>query len=372
MPHLALSETINSMSISEFINLLNNKNSACYLPETNLRVYTLILDEWLEYFPSSKLPKAVWDQIAIAPDQKHRFLPNGLIIRELHDYETDYLFKEIFIDQVYAKQGILFPEHACVIDVGANIGLFSLFVKSQCHQPKIYAFEPIHSTYEVLQHNYSLYNLGEAYNLGITATDGQQTFTHFINSTVFSGKYATAENDMEKIEAVAQNVIQTAYQELSKEEVTAFSKLLTENRIQTTVELVNTCSLHSFIKQQSLEKIDLLKIDAEGCEQEILSSLADDDWQKIQQIIIEVHPNKEVSTEQIIQLLDTQGFIVSSEQEMLLDATGFVNLYGKKPDVSNQADRPVKKTLSTTLNALEQALLKFTQKSPNRLTLRFQ
>ncbi|MGH8689267.1 MAG: polyketide synthase dehydratase domain-containing protein, partial [Burkholderiales bacterium] len=62
-------------------------------------------------------------------------LPNGLEIVHLNRYETDYLYQEVFEDQSYLKHGIALPDGATVLDIGANIGLFSLFVLSRCRNP---------------------------------------------------------------------------------------------------------------------------------------------------------------------------------------------------------------------------------------------
>ena len=63
-------------------------------------------------------------------------LPNGLEIVHLNQYETDYVYKEIFEDQCYLRHGIRLQDGDTVVDIGANIGLFSLFVMSRCTKPK--------------------------------------------------------------------------------------------------------------------------------------------------------------------------------------------------------------------------------------------
>ena len=50
-------------------------------------------------------------------------------LHQINVYETEYLYKEIFEDETYLKHGIAIPEGAVVFDIGANIGLFTLFVK---------------------------------------------------------------------------------------------------------------------------------------------------------------------------------------------------------------------------------------------------
>ena len=41
--------------------------------------------------------------------------------------EVEFLYNEIFVLQPYFKSGIDLKDGACVVDVGANIGFFSLY-----------------------------------------------------------------------------------------------------------------------------------------------------------------------------------------------------------------------------------------------------
>ena len=59
-------------------------------------------------------------------------LPNGMEIVHLNQYETDYVYEEIFQDRSYLRHGIHLNDGDTVIDIGANVGLFSLFVMSRC------------------------------------------------------------------------------------------------------------------------------------------------------------------------------------------------------------------------------------------------
>ena len=90
-------------------------------------------------------------------DRARRVLPNGLEIVELKPYETDYLYQEIFRDECYLRHGIRLNDGDTVVDIGANIGLFSLFVMSRCRNPAIYAFEPSPVVGELLKANCGAY-----------------------------------------------------------------------------------------------------------------------------------------------------------------------------------------------------------------------
>ncbi|MDJ0633674.1 MAG: FkbM family methyltransferase [Xenococcaceae cyanobacterium MO_188.B29] len=69
----------------------------------------------------------------------------------LREEEVPVLYEQI---QEYVKYGIELQEGDLVFDVGANIGLFSLWAYQKCQKNvNIYAFEPIPAIFKVLQAN---------------------------------------------------------------------------------------------------------------------------------------------------------------------------------------------------------------------------
>ncbi len=86
-------------------------------------------------------------------------LPNNLECYYLGKEETEYIFSEVFTEQQYFRHGITLNEGDCIFDVGANIGLFGLFVSQLQKQVKIFAFEPIKPIFDVLQANTILHSL---------------------------------------------------------------------------------------------------------------------------------------------------------------------------------------------------------------------
>jgi hypothetical protein len=93
-------------------------------------------------------------------DRNRYKLPNGMVIAHHGSFQTSVIYKEIFEDEMYLKHGISFNEGDCVFDVGANIGLFTLFVAQNCENVKIYAFEPIPPNFELLRTNLALQGVG--------------------------------------------------------------------------------------------------------------------------------------------------------------------------------------------------------------------
>ena len=65
-------------------------------------------------------------------------------------FEIKFIHKEIFIDRCYWQHGIAVSEGDTVVDVGANVGLFSLSLAKAFHRIDIYAFEPTPPTFACL------------------------------------------------------------------------------------------------------------------------------------------------------------------------------------------------------------------------------
>ncbi|CAM9245428.1 unnamed protein product, partial [Phaeothamnion confervicola] len=74
-------------------------------------------------------------------------MPNGLSLWYLGMEEAAFIYREIFEQRCYAQCGVAIPETAgaLVVDVGANIGLFSIFAELERDEPgtlRVLAFEP--------------------------------------------------------------------------------------------------------------------------------------------------------------------------------------------------------------------------------------
>lgn len=88
-------------------------------------------------------------------------LPNGMLIHGWAQFETKTLYEEIFEKACYRDGGIELKRGDTIVDAGANIGMFSLWAYRECQgDADVYAFEPIPSTYEVLERNASAYGNG--------------------------------------------------------------------------------------------------------------------------------------------------------------------------------------------------------------------
>ena len=281
-------------------------------------------------------------------------LPNGLAILHQNKNETDYLYQEIFENRTYVKHGIDLPPGACVFDVGANIGLFTLFVLTHCRDARIYAFEPIFPIFETLRLNVELY--GENVRLfpfGLANKMSIASFTFYPNYSMMSGlsEYAHAGGDVEVIKRYLQNqqregtagagsLLQHADEFLAER----FVDQIYESELRTLSEV---------IRNERIERIDLLKIDVQRAELDVLNGIDEVDWQKIQQVVMEVHDAKgELSEGRLLQistLLENRRFQVASEQDETLRNTDRHNLYAVRNASAKRATTHVERNGSAAV-----------------------
>ena len=78
--------------------------------------------------------------------------------------------------------------------------------------------------------------------------------------------------------------------------------------VEVTVELDTVSSV---IKKYQINRIDLLKIDVEGCEEKVLKGIEKNDWKIIMHATLEVEDF--AACQRVTTLLESKGFVVASE-----------------------------------------------------------
>ena len=65
---------------------------------------------------------------SVSPDcTATQLLPNGQAIHAVSTLDIDFLYREIFEQEVYTQHGIQIAEGSVVMDCGANIGMFTIY-----------------------------------------------------------------------------------------------------------------------------------------------------------------------------------------------------------------------------------------------------
>ncbi|TMO74720.1 FkbM family methyltransferase [Pseudoalteromonas aurantia] len=299
-------------------------------------------------------------------------LPNGMEVAQINIYETDYLYKEIFLDRCYARNGVVIEDNDIVLDVGANIGMFSLYAINQANNVTVHAFEPSPMAAQCLASNVSGRGNVHVYQSGVSGHHGQACFTFYPKTSVFSGFFTDDEADFEAVRHVIYNQVK----HITSSEDEVFLSELTEQMLSDRLEKqdidCDLIGLSAFIEEQKIEKIGLLKIDAEKAELGILQAMTTEDFAKVRQICLEVHDEIGDNLKAAVTILEQNGFSVLVEVESELSNTGLYTVTAKRiAHEANTSQRtPCEKYgVELDLSTLEQALATYTSQSNVPLTV---
>jgi FkbM family methyltransferase len=212
-------------------------------------------------------------------------LPNGMRVHLVEREDIKVLW-HIFVRKCYGVHGA----ESVILDLGANVGFFSLYAAMNAPHAKIYSAEPVPSTFQRLLNHLESNGLTDrvtAMNYAVTGTSG----TRFV----------------------------------ARENVPAGQKrLLSDGCDHASADIeVPSCTLESILERYSLDRIDMAKIDIEGSEYEVLLATPPAALRRISRLDLEVHNNitaKGYTPEVLFQHLRTGGLALTSLET---DAQGF-------------------------------------------------
>jgi FkbM family methyltransferase len=271
-------------------------------------------------------------------------LPNGVKIffpkKDTFQFYDEVLF---CYDEVqdYFKNGIICSEGDTIFDVGANIGLFAMHAYEKYNQNiNIYSFEPIPQTFESLSLNIKNLNTEKIriFPFGLSNGSRTEVFSFHSNAPGLSSMYP--DNSQDHRRALRNNLLENLeYAPLHIRRLIAFvprflSAFFIDRDIDRVfrVKKVN-CQLRKLsdvIRENNINRIDLLKIDVERSEPEVLMGIEDQDWPKINQVVIEVH-DIDNQLDDIKSLLKRKGFaVIIVEQDPFLKASKNFNIFATK------------------------------------------
>lgn len=190
------------------------------------------------------------------------------------------VIREMFVENVYHIDKDSFNDTGIVIDIGANIGAFSIQA-ALLGAKKVYAFEPEEDNYRILVDNIKLNNLESVIlpiKLGIFSSTGQQAFT------VGQGASHIAE----------------------------IKKVTPENKVkisQLNQSQINTITFGEMWEYIGTPYCDVMKMDIEGSEYAIFKSQPKELLDKIKYLTMEFHIGTQSQFGNMVSTL-TQSFKV--------------------------------------------------------------
>jgi FkbM family methyltransferase len=266
-------------------------------------------------------------------------LPNGMEVLYQSKAELRYFYTDIFEKQVYLRHGIVLRDGDTIFDVGANIGLFTLFVHSRYHGIRSYVFEPAPPVFALLRANLERHGIAaQLFNCGVSDQAKTASFTFYPNNSGMSSFYPDPAEERAVLRQIMDNQAQQGM--AGMELLMRHADDLLEQRFKTETFACPLRALSDIISEQQVAAINLLKIDVQKSEIDVLLGIAEADWPKIKQIVMELH-DQVGCLSRATALLTGHGYTVVAEQDALYQGSVIYNLYATRPaaqrDVRGQA-----------------------------------
>jgi len=255
----------------------------------------------------------------------------GLEIYHYNRAETQFVYKEVFENRVYLRHGIGLAKGDCVWDIGANIGLFTVFLQENFEEISVHAFEPSPKIFEILKANTQRYGPRVvAHCCGIAGQEGEAKFTFYPAYSIMSGFHADDLQDGLALRAGTRNRWRQLNPDGPEPEARWLDGIVMATLAKKEEYLCRLQTISNLIDEARVPEIALLKIDAEGSELDILNGIRDEHWPRIRQIVTEIHDREGVAGP-IAKTLEARGFRTVMEEESGLSGSGVVNCYAVRP-----------------------------------------
>jgi FkbM family methyltransferase len=167
--------------------------------------------------------------------------------------EARFILNEIYLDRVYDVPGADLGRCHSILDVGANTGIFALYVASVAPKASVYCFEPEPKNFEMLEHNLKRNRVrAKAYRLAVSNSSG----VGYLQRKGSSAEYSLGDADA-------------------------------------TSAAVECIDWDQVFRLTGVDRFDFVKMDIEGHERQILASCTDDQLRRIGALSLEWHHGME-------------------------------------------------------------------------------
>jgi FkbM family methyltransferase len=174
-------------------------------------------------------------------------------------------------------------KHMNILDIGANVGFFSMYIAKKFPNAVIYSFEPFPETFRKFTEHIKINGLTniKPFNIAISDFEGTSKFYSFEWSgcnTLIEGKF---DENLHKV---------------------------------TEVECRSFESLPSLT---GVNEFDFAKIDCEGSEYPIFFNSSDEMIMRVKKYVLEVHNSDKYKKEDLIQRFEKLGYMIDANTDIL-------------------------------------------------------
>lgn len=190
---------------------------------------------------------------------------------------------EVWKTNSYITEDFNIKKDDVIVDIGANIGAFSILAARKASDGRVFAYEPNKKNYNLLLKNKSLNNLRNLLVLNL-AVAGKKGHADLFISKLNYGAHSICSAD-------------------SKKSVK-----------------VKSIGLRDIFAMNNLKRINYLKIDAEGAEYDILLNTPAEIIRKVDKIVLEYHDylNHNHDYKDLKEYLEGNGFKVETGKNFLI------------------------------------------------------
>lgn len=247
---------------------------------------------------------------------------DAIALHCINPWEASFLRDEV---GGYFAHGIDFAPGATVLDVGANIGVFSAAVYERLDgDVRIFAFEPLPPLYATLERNAREFFDGHLTTLpyGLAAGEAELDFSYFPAATIFSSSLRNEGNVEDErrrvtatiVEMIRQGGLGPVLRRIPAPVLRLFVGRQLRSLRQLETHRVRVRPLSPVLDEQGIDRIDLLKVDVEGAELDVLQGIEERHWPLVQQAVVEVE-HWQQNRDTVCTLFAARGFKVRAEQE---------------------------------------------------------
>ena len=163
--------------------------------------------------------------------------------------DARFILNEIYLEAVYDVAGVDFADCRSVLDLGADVGVFALYVASKAPNSTVYCFEPGSDNFTLLKRNLSQNRiLANSYRVAVSGQCGTGYLS--VRRTSFTHALGDAAEGAEAVECV---------------------------------------DMAHVFQLTGVERFDFVKMDVEGAEADILNGCTDEDLGRIGALSVEGH-----------------------------------------------------------------------------------